>query len=378
MNYQTPDHEFHERAGMVTVQRLDTPEGLSALVPAWERLAEGTAGAFHPAYVQAAWTSGLCPGDLCILAAHRGGKLVAVWPLYAARSKGLSVLRHLGNGSREEYAGPLLAPDEQPEPILSALWDAVRRHGDLVEIYNLRDDSAAYRFFRDLPAGKFVSSAGCPVIHTASVPWDQWLAAKSKKFRNDLKQNRKPLVKKATITFRRIPAAEAERHARWCVQTKRLWLDTHKIDESWLRDDAVIAFYASLMDRAAGVEGFAMEADGEPIAGAICTVGAGVCEYFLTVIDEEWRDYSPGMLLIEDLARWCSEQGLDFDFRFPVFDYKLRWADEQRTVHTMALALTGRSSVELARRRLSTLKLKLRRAVKTALTRLKTLKPSTK
>lgn len=380
MNYQPREEPRAATVGNVRVERLGTLADLQAHRDAWSALASGAPVAHKPAYVEAAWNSGLCAGDLLILMAYQGDQLVAVWPLYTSRKMSCTTVRHVGNGGREEYAGPLLAPDMDPEPILAALWDAARREGDLIELYNLDADGPADRFFRQVPAsGRIVGAIVCPITHMNGVVWDAWFATKSKNFRSDLKRKRKRLESAGALAFRRVPAADAEPFARWCVEVKRLWLDAHKIGESWLRPDEIISFYGGLMDRDAGVEGFALELDGQVIAGVICLLGGGICEYYLTVYDERFRDGSPGNLLIEDLSKWCAQRGLDLDFRFPSYDYKERWSDGHRTVNTIVLALSPAGSLMLAGRRAQRLVRRARSAIKKiALLAKERIRPSSK
>ncbi len=337
-----------ENFGAIRVDIVSDVAGLEKLRAQWASLAASrldTSASQGPAYVEAALSHGLCVGELRILSAYQGAELVAVWPLYMSQSKGLRSLRHVGCGSREEYAAPLLAPHLPAEPLLAALWKVAATGVDLVEIYNLDPESDCHRFFASVPAqARSVSTEICPLILTGKAPWATWLSGKPRKFRDNLKARRKRLGSRGEIEFARVSSAKALDHARWCIETKRLWLDTHSIRDSWLRHDAAISFYGSLIDQGVGVEGFALALNGKPIAGCLCLINARSNEFWLTVYDSAFADCSPGNLLIEDVAAWCGERGLDFDFRFPMLPYKEHWADGERPVHTLILALTPKGA----------------------------------
>lgn len=350
--------------GEVRVERCGG-KSLAARRGAWAALTVGAPGALRPSYTDAALLAGLCDNtEVSVLFAYHGDVMVAVWPLHLSRGR-LSVLRHIGNGGHEEYAGPFLAPGLEPEPILDALWAGVLEiDADLVEVYNLHAESPTLRFLKRTQKRTAISQITGKIMHTGAVSWAEWLVRKPKAWRDKLKYYRNRLAKQGAVTFERITEADAAAHAQWCIWLKRDWLEVHKIGESWLRSPSAIAFYASLIGREGGGEGFALKVDGVPVAGCFCLVDDKRCEFTLTVYDEAWASHSPGNVLIEYLAQWCAERGLDLDFRFPIMPYKAHWADADETVYSVAVALTSGGAMELRKRKLNALVRNAKRAVK--------------
>jgi CelD/BcsL family acetyltransferase involved in cellulose biosynthesis len=322
-------------------------DALRAAAADWDGLAVRAGAAQTPAFAEAAWASQTCTGNLAILLAKSRDRLLGVWPLYRENGP-IRVLRHLGCGGREEYAGPLLAEGWNPRPILDALSSAARREGDVIELYNLEHDSSLHRYFAAAKAVRRLSTAiTCLSMNTASDPWPNWMARKRKSLRNGLARRRRRLLERGSVTFRQVAREEAIDHVRWCVERKRAWLRSRKMDYDWLRSDAPIDFFASLIAGGDRVQGFVLEVDGVPIAGEICLEGQRRLESYLTAYDLAWHAYSPGQLLTQELAEWCSARQLDLDLRFPAASYKLEWADQSRLVHTIVLATTWRGAIAI-------------------------------
>ena len=333
---------------VVAVRSLDA---LRREAPEWETLAVAGGMAQQPAFVEAAWASGACTGHLLILMAKDQGRLVGVWPLYREIAVA-RVLRHVGSGGREEYAGPLLAEGRDPLPILDALLQVARREGDIIELYNLEHGSYLHRFFAAETSPRRISTTTVCSLSTASAPWANWIAGRRKNLRSGLARRRRRLSEQGAVTFRQIAPSEARAHVRWCIEQKRTWLRARKNRNGWLGHDAIIDFYASLIAQDAGVQGFVLELNGATIAGEICLAGPRRLESYLTAYDPAWHAYSPGNLLTEELARWCSARQLDFDLRFPASPYKLEWADRLREVHTIVIATTFRGAIMAELKRL--------------------------
>lgn len=254
-------------------------------------------------------------------------------------------------------------------PILDALLQAARPEGDMIELYNLEHGSYLHRFFAAKKSARRISTSTVCSLSTASAPWPNWIAGKRKSLRDGLARRRRRLSEQGAVTFRQVASTEALAHVRWCVEQKRTWLRRRKSRHGWLGHDAIIDFYASLIALDAGVQGFVLEVNGAPIAGEICLAGPRQLESYLTAHDPAWHAYSPGNLLTEEMAKWCSARQLDFDLRFPASPYKLEWADQLREVHTIAIPTTFRGAVMAEFRTLRGAILRARRLARAALKR---------
>lgn len=327
------------------------------LKPEWDALrarAGATASQSFDYAIRGWETTSRSAVRLNIVTARDNGRLVGVWPLYIARgAKGEALVRHLGCGGHEEYAGPLIDPQyDGAKALIQAMYDVASKAGDVLEIYNAMDGSPLQAVFRDdLRATRFSNFVVSPVIRCSQAgSWQEWFATKSKSFRDGRKQDRKRLMAQGDLVFRQVAAEDAATHVDWFFDSKTRWLDGRRIGSDWMRGRPVRDFYSGLVGQAEGVEGFALDLDGRTMAGCICLRSATTLEFYVTTFDPEFARYSPGNVMIEDLVRWCIERRLDFDFRLIGADYKLRWADAEIAVETTFVATTKKGVAAVRRR----------------------------
>jgi CelD/BcsL family acetyltransferase involved in cellulose biosynthesis len=340
-----------------TIRVLASLEDFEAARPAWDALVRRSPAARvsqSPVYARAAWdTRRAYAEELRVIVAEQDGRMVAVWPLYVARPDRLRIVRQLGCGGREEYSDPLIAPDcPRPDVVVHEFYRLASEPGDLLEAYNLPEDSPMIAALRAERRPKHKGRMGSPVIHLSTFPsWDAWFASKTKTFRHSLRWSRRRLAEKGEVTFREVTADDAAAFIDWLFDTKAEWLDRHKLVGPWILDPGVRDFYKLLVGRpGSGVCGFALDFDGRPIAGGICLVSAATMEFFVVTYDPAFYSASPGNLLIEDLVRWCAARGLDFDFRLTGAPYKDRWIDRVEPFIYYDVACTWRGVATVAKR----------------------------
>lgn len=334
-------------AGALAVEVIREPAGLQALREDWRALeADGRAisAAQRFAYVEAAWTFRTQPQQrLKVITVRRDGRLVGLWPLGLRRSGLLTVARHLGTDEGGEYAEPLIAADtDTPAQVAGALFAAAAAEGDILEIHNLSAGSPMLGVVEAARRTKVRRPMASPVTGFARwASWDAWVAGRSRSFRQGLRYDRKRLATRGDLMFREVDPAAAGAFVDWIVARKVEWLDRQGIGRSWLRRPETAQFYRALVGRPdSGVLGFALDLDGRTIAGGLCLRSAGRLEYYVTAYDPALAAFSPGNLLIEDLARWCIARGDDLDFRLTSVDYKLRWSDRTEPFGTYIVPLS--------------------------------------
>lgn len=261
-----------------------------------------------------------------------GERLVAVWPFqrnllgYAAR------LEPLGCGMHEEYGDPLIAPDMDVADICGELLKLLRPTADVIEVPFVRHDSQIQKALVRLGAFNIPNPLDAYALEMRGADsFDALLQTYSANFRANLKQKRKRLKKLGTLNFE-LPEDydSCAQTIDWVVDEKRRWLLRQDKQSPWLgKDEAVRFFRAASMRRSefGRVGFFRLMLDGKPIAAFLATIDRSRVEMLTTSFDPEYGRFSPGMLIIEDVARWCLERGLDFDMRVLHMDYKERWAN---------------------------------------------------
>lgn len=349
------------RPGGVSISICSDGAGFAALRPEWDDLVERApahSGTQMFAFNQQALRQlGREAGQLRLIVARDGDRLAGLWPLALRREHGATIARQLGSGSQQEYASPLIAADAAPA-IAEAMLRAAERMADVLEVWNLPAASPLVPLLDAQRRAKVPRTGDCPTISLREAgSWDAWIAARSRSFRQGLGNARRRLEKLGEVTFREIEAADAADFVDWMVRTKRHWLDERAIRRSWLRDDACIAFYSSLIGvPGSGVTGFSLMLDGKILCGGICLRAAARLEYFVTAFDPAYAAFSPGSLWLEDCVRWCIPRRLDFDFRMIHFPYKLRWADRLDRYEGYSVACTPVGLLEIGRMRLAPLR----------------------
>lgn len=99
---------------------------------------------------------------------------------------------------------------------------------------------------------------------------------------------------------------------------------------------------------------FALQ-DGEQVAGAICALARGkaLSAMLISMGGEEWRRFSPGLVLFARLIDWAGENGYtELCFGSGVQFYKSRFGGAPWPVHAYARPLTTAGNAYLALRRL--------------------------
>ncbi|MBV8592747.1 MAG: GNAT family N-acetyltransferase, partial [Caulobacteraceae bacterium] len=328
-------------AAALTVAVVDTLAALARLEGDWTALAErdGQPGSAARTFAYALAGARTLPrgAALAVATATRAGRLVGVWPLFVQRRGSVRVATHLGNGSDEEYAGPLVDAREDGAAVSEALLGALKGRADVVRAYNLAPSTPVARGLR---WGARLTHRSTSTAHVITLRgqenWDAWFRAASPTRRKRLGYFRRKLMAQGALEL----AIGGADHLGWLFATKRRWLAETGRHAGWIEGGRGEAFFRDLIANGDLVQSFTLTLDGRPIAGCACLTSRDRLEYFLTTIDPAFEAFSPGQLLIEACGRWALERGLDFDLRIMDAGYKDRWADRAETFDSFAVALT--------------------------------------
>jgi CelD/BcsL family acetyltransferase involved in cellulose biosynthesis len=341
----------------------DTEAQLVALGPEWDGLRARVSrysGAQGHAFALAAWRALPKTPDvrLAIIAARRDGALVGLWPLYVCREGGHTVACHLGAGSREEYAGPLLQDLPPDREAGERMLEAAKGLADVLRAYNLFVPSLAAEILAADGNFRRTSSAHSPVVNAGAYgDHAAWLANLSKKLRAELRADRRRAARQGEVTLERMAGPNAGPDcADWIFAHKRQWLVDQGVRSSWIFGERGRDLYADLLSqppswggRIDDVEAYALKQDGQIVAASIALNGPDRMEVLTAAQDPMFNDISPGSLLLEDRAAMAVARGVVMDLRLTREAYKLRWADGSDRFDSFMIACTrrGRAAVAL-------------------------------
>ncbi len=173
-----------------------------------------------------------------------------------------------------------------------------------------------------------------PLIELSGLTWDDYLAARSGQFRNQVGRKMRALRRDHEVTLRR--SAGAEEVARDMATLFRLhdarWRD--RPGTSSVADPAVRSFhgdFALAADERGWLRLFILEADGVAVAAWYGWRVGDRFSYYQAGFDPDWSRYSIGFLLLAETVREAIAEGaLEYDLLLGDESFKARFATGQR------------------------------------------------
>lgn len=339
------------------------PAAFARLREDWRGLLS-VAGAYSvaltPGYVQAAWAT-MAADDgprLALITVRRGARLVGLWPLYLSRQGGVTVANHIGAGDSGEYSAPLVATDDDPAAIASAMLARALQLADILSVFALKADAPLAAAIRSSRKLKYSNDLPSPIVTLEGFDsLEAWLATKSGSFRQELRAGRKKLMAQGVFEFVRMSGPQdGQDLVDWLFDMKRAWAASRRIADSNILKEPAERLFGALLTRGpvreaadGDVRGYALRLDGRIISGCINFHSPGRLEFVMTAFDPEWRKFAPGHLMVEECVRLASQEGAVFDFRLTGDSYKLRWANRFDLYQTHILACTPRGAPRILR-----------------------------
>lgn len=320
-----------------------TGDRLAEIGPAWTALWQ-TSGAlvFQSQAWIAAWWATVPDRDrraLHIVVAWRGETLAAVLPLATCRRKGLRLLEWAAK-DHTDY-GDVLVDGEDPS-LVRRMWAHLSAAGgfDLVYLNRLLPGAKA----RALVDAAEATGVRLRPNHRSEVSFrvvgdwstgEAWMAAQSKKTRQNHRRGQKFIGESGTLRFRLLPPDEPmEPVLLRLADLKRKWLAGNQL-ESNLYDEGSPALSAlvRVLAETGLLRAFVLECDGTIVAVSINFVQAGTMMAFVTTYDPEFERGSPGMVLMMDYIQWSIDHGLHtVDFLCGAEAFKSRFASTSVTL----------------------------------------------
>jgi CelD/BcsL family acetyltransferase involved in cellulose biosynthesis len=324
--------------GPLELERL---EGLDALTEDWSRLADAAGNVFSTPEWAEVWWRHYGDGRELRLVALRddGGRVAGVLPLYLNRSRPLRVLRFVGHGAADQL-GPVCAPSDR-ERVAAALPAVLRDREALADVF-VGDRLSAVEGWSGLAGARVLLAEPSPTLAIDGQSWDEFLASKSKNFRDQVRRRERKLAKSNDLSFRLSDAEHLDEDlgtltrlhaARWQDESAAFEPDL----EAFHRDFAAVA-----LDRG-WLRLWICEVDGRPVAAWYGLRYAGCECFYQSGRDPDWDAQSVGFILLAHSIRCAFEDGMrEYRFLRGGDAYKDRFADGDSGLET---AVLGRGSL---------------------------------
>ncbi|TIO05360.1 GNAT family N-acetyltransferase [Mesorhizobium sp.] len=343
-----------------SAERLEivrSADRLAAVEADWIHLWHRTDGLIFQSHAWiSAWWSTVADRDqraLRIGLVWNGDRLVAVVPLAIGKRKGLRFLEWAA-GSYTDYGDILVAP----ECSLSALrdvWVQICNAGgfDLAFLNRLLPGAAARRIFTlDTSGGvRLRPNHREEISYRVTGQWESgaaWLAAQSKKTRQNYRRGVKTLEEAGEVKFRLLaPDEPLQPVLDRLAALKRRWLVQHKRESQLFEEGApVLAALVDALARAGVLHIFVLECDGAMVAVSINFVQHHTMMAFVTTFDPDFGQASPGMILMMDYIQWSIDHGLGtVDFLCGAESFKHKFATQGVVLQSVLGTRTAQGSL---------------------------------
>jgi CelD/BcsL family acetyltransferase involved in cellulose biosynthesis len=277
-------------------------------------------------------------------AAH--GSVIAVLPLYLDRQRPLKVARLIGAGPSDEL-GPVCARSDR-----AFAAEAMRRHVSdvlgsggmfLGERLPARDGLAAQL------GGTPLRRAASPVLPIAGRTFDDFLASRSRNFREQVRRRERNLARTHRLAYRLTDdPGRLEEDMRTMIRLHNArWQHAGSRAFDGLRAPFHLEFAKSAFERG-WLRLWTMELDGAPVAAWYGLRYAGIESYYQAGRDPSLEKLSVGFVLLCHTIRCAFQDGMH-EYRFGLGGeaYKSRFADLDPGLETIALSfgVRGRLAV---------------------------------
>jgi CelD/BcsL family acetyltransferase involved in cellulose biosynthesis len=316
----------------------------------WDALAERSGNVFATWEWNATWWRHFGAGrELWTFACHDDpGRLAAILPLYLSSRRPLRVLRYLGHGPGDELR-PVCAPEDRGLAA-DGLREGLPRSGwDVL----LAERMPAAEGWAGRTGGHVLRRESSPVLSIAGRSWDEYLAGRSRNFREQARRRERKLAREHELRYRmaddparlehdmttlfRLHEARWGKHGSGALSGQREGFHrdfaAQALERGWLR----LAF---------------LEVDDDPVAAWYGMRYADADWFYQAGRDPAWDGYSAGFVLMVHTIRTAFEDGMR-EYRLLRGDeeYKGRFAGDDPGLDTVAIprGLAGRAAIGIGR-----------------------------
>jgi CelD/BcsL family acetyltransferase involved in cellulose biosynthesis len=311
----------------------------------WRRLAEDAGHVFATREWLLTWWRhyGKARRQLIGLA-RAGGNLVAVLPLYESWTHGVPVLRFVGHGPSDQL-GPISAPLSDPVAA-SAVHDAIAAI-PLRRFMLLAERIPGDQRLEELARARLLYREASPVLQFENDSWDEFLRARGRNFRQQVRRFPRKLSELGTLSYRL--ASDPERLDRDLDTLFRLHRQRwESAATSFLRAAPFHRDFAAQAFRRGWLRLWFLEIDATPVAALLGFRFAGAEAAYQAGRDPAFRQQPLGFVLLAHAVRTALADGMR-EYRLGRGDdpYKNRFATTDPTLETFGLARGGAAQLLL-------------------------------
>jgi CelD/BcsL family acetyltransferase involved in cellulose biosynthesis len=318
------------RRARLSVERCVSFEGLRG---EWDELAAGGANVFATWEWATTWWRHFGRGRplLVTTCRARGGRLVAVLPLYLASARPLRIVRFVGHGPGDQL-GPVCRPDDRA----AAAWCLRRALVDLRCDLFLGEHLLREEGWSALLGGRVLRTEGSPVLTLAAGSWDELLSGWSPNLRKKVRQYARKLEREHGLRFRLGGEERLEEDLETLFALHRARFGATAYAG---RHAAFHREFAALARDLGWLRLWILEVDGRPAAAMHVFRFAGVESNYQVGRDPSWAGPGIGTALTAHSIRAALEDGMrEYRFLRGGEAYKYRFASHDPGLETIAVA----------------------------------------
>jgi CelD/BcsL family acetyltransferase involved in cellulose biosynthesis len=297
---------------------------------------------YRPEWIAAYLRTLIPPHRLLLATVRAGGKLTAALPLIEARVifSGVPMRKLLAPCDEDLRFDVVRSPGTDGDGAVLALWQFLKGYPgwDMLEFPDVPEGAALEHLLRAAEADGFPvgarTSMNTPYISLTG--WDGtpdfWLVRRNRRFRATVRSTRRKLVAQGPLALRRYEHADPELLRRFYDLEQAGWKGRKG---SAIASDAARQAFHSEVARGAERYGYFtlyfLEHNGTTIAADFGFTYGGRYLGVKGAINERYKRYGPGHLLVDAVLRDCCERGLrEYDFIGQSEEWKRRWTSQVR------------------------------------------------
>jgi CelD/BcsL family acetyltransferase involved in cellulose biosynthesis len=325
---------------------LEVVDDLDAAREEWTRLADAAGSPFSTWEWAAEWWPRWGRGELrLVVCRDAAGGARALLPLYRARRGPLRILRFVGHGVADQLA-PVCAPEDRPLAA-AALKSVLAEPHDLLVADRLPSEQG----WSPLLGGRVLARQESPVLDAGGASFEEWLATRSKNFRDQVRGRERKLARKHELSFRLSDAGRLDADFDALVALHRArWGET-----SGSFDPPRDAFHREFARRAlerGWLRLWMMELDGRVAAAWLGYRMGGAEWYYQAGRNPALERESIGFVLLAHTIRSALDDGIgQYKLLLGGESYKDRFATGRNQLETLLLprSAAGRAAGAVAR-----------------------------
>ncbi len=316
---------------IAVVEAIDRAS-FTAIEDEWNELVESTSDEpfYRHEYIRS-WIENFVPrAKVKVLTGRDGaGRLVAALPLVQewGLMYGLPVRRLISPTNVHSFRFDLLAEDADAAASAFFASLAADDSWDVMRVTDIVEKGNAWKMYEaavhaGFPAGSWESQRS-PYIPLPP-------SALSSRFRSDLRRRRRRLEERGMVVLECVTGGEdlQQRIEESFAMEQGGWKG--RKGTAVAQSLSARSFYQDLARSAAGQDYLSLyflKSGGKTIASQYGLTRDGVYSLLMSCYDESFKEYSPGHLLLEEVARDCQSRGLgEIDFLGCDLDWKLDWS----------------------------------------------------